>query len=71
LTADAGSGPPASRLQEWQGSSALPKTSLVFPLFIVEDDGAQQPIATMPGQYRWGSKRLQVRRPAAAPVGCI
>ena len=50
--------------QEWQGAGAIPKSSLVFPLFIVDDDSARQPIAAMPGQFRWGASRLGVRGPA-------
>jgi porphobilinogen synthase len=48
-------------LQDWacEGANVLPKSALVWPLFVLQDDGAKQPIAAMPGQCRWGSGRLR------------
>lgn len=37
---------------------AVPPASLVWPLFLVDADDAVEPIASMPGQYRWGVGRL-------------
>ena len=47
-------------LQQWQSGLPLAKGALVFPLFIVDDASAKQPIVSMPGQFRWGVDRLQV-----------
>ena len=45
-------------LRAWHGAGAIAPTSLVYPLFIVDDDDARQPIGAMPGQCRWGVRRL-------------
>lgn len=45
-------------VQAWQGAGPVPPTCLVYPLFIVDDDGARQEIGAMPGQARWGVDRL-------------
>ena len=49
-----------STLQSWssEGASHLPRTSLVWPLFLLDDPAARQPIASLPGQCRWGVSRL-------------
>jgi porphobilinogen synthase len=48
-------------LQEWQseGCMSIAKSSLVYPLFIVENDDSKQAISAMPSQYRWGVNRLR------------
>ncbi len=47
--------------QAWSSecATAIPATSLVWPLFIVDDDDAKQEIGAMPDQCRWGVNRLQ------------
>lgn len=49
-----------STLQAWssEGASHLPPSSLVWPLFLLDDPDARQPIASLPGQCRWGVSRL-------------
>lgn len=48
-------------LQSWASEHAdvLPKSSLCWPLFVLEDDNAKQEIKSMPGQHRWGVNRLR------------
>ncbi len=55
------------RPRRLRGSSVLRKmvretrmdvSSLVYPLFIVEDEGKKEEIASMPGQYRYSVDRL-------------
>ena len=47
-------------LRTWSSdhNDAVPASSLVWPLFLLEDAGAKQAIGSMPGQYRWGCDRL-------------
>ena len=53
-----------SLLHLWHSDAPLLSHHLVFPLFIVDDDEAKQPIASLPGQFRWGVHRLpQLLRP--------
>lgn len=48
-----------STLQAWQSPGPIPKTSLVYPLFVLDGDpDAKQDIPSMPGQSRWGVNRL-------------
>ena len=47
-------------LQSWSSDHAahLPPQALVWPLFLLDDPTARQPIPSMPGQCRWGVDRL-------------
>lgn len=45
-------------LHAWHSPAPLAASSLVFPLFVVDDDDAKQVIGSMPGQFRWGVNRL-------------
>ena len=47
-------------LRSWSSEhcDSIPASSLCWPLFLLEDSGAKQAIASMPGQHRWGSGRL-------------
>lgn len=58
--------PPAHRLhsalshpllRRWHTPTIDP-SQLVYPLFIVEDEFAKESIAALPGQHRWGLRRL-------------
>lgn len=40
-------------LREMVRETRLSPQDLVFPLFVVEGEGQQQPIPSMPGQFRW------------------
>lgn len=48
-------------LRVWQSAEGriLTKSSLIFPVFIVEDVDAKEEIKTLPGQYRYGVNRLK------------
>lgn len=45
-------------LRLWQSDGGPAAGRLVWPLFVTDDDRAREPIAAMPGQYRWGVDRL-------------
>ncbi len=46
-------------LRRWQTSGGLDAARLVYPLFVTDRPGAREPIAAMPGQYRWGMDRVE------------
>lgn len=46
-------------LKAWQSEVSVRATDLLYPVFVVEDDQAEQPIASLPGQSRWGVARLE------------
>ncbi|KAG4077577.1 hypothetical protein HA402_003004 [Bradysia odoriphaga] len=47
-------------LRKWQESNVdIRPHNLMYPIFIVEDDDAIQPIASMPGVSRYGNNKLQ------------
>ena len=62
-------------LQAWssEGASTLPPSSLVWPLFLLDDATARQPIASLPGQCRWGVSRLPeaLDGPVAAGLSAV
>lgn len=43
----------------WQAERTLQKTSLMYPIFIIDDPDKVEPIPSMPGQYRWGLNKLK------------
>ena len=45
-------------LQLWQSDFVLSAHDLVFPIFVTDAVDAKQPIASMPGQFRWSVDRL-------------
>jgi porphobilinogen synthase len=46
-------------LHKWHSPGKITPDSLMYPLFVTDDDNAMQPIGAMPGQYRWGVNRLE------------
>jgi porphobilinogen synthase len=49
---------PLSR--EWQQmNTQLSKTMLVYPIFVVDEEDAKQPIKSMPEQFQLGINRLE------------
>jgi delta-aminolevulinic acid dehydratase/porphobilinogen synthase len=42
----------------WSSDNAITAKSLVFPVFVVENDDDKQAITAMPGQYRYGVNTL-------------
>lgn len=45
----------------WQANGlSLTRKDLVFPLFITDDPNAKEPIPSLPGQFRWGVKKISV-----------
>ncbi|KAL7421925.1 Aminolevulinate dehydratase [Cryptotrichosporon argae] len=49
---------PLARTWQNQGRN-LSKTQFMYPIFISDDADAEQAIATLPGQKRWGVNRLE------------
>ena len=47
----------------------LHPSDLIWPLFICEGEGAEEPIASLPGVSRWGVDRLGQRAREAAELG--
>jgi hypothetical protein len=45
--------------RQWQAQRQLTKTMLMYPIFITDDPQASAPIASLPGQRRWGVDRLK------------
>ncbi|RKP37303.1 delta-aminolevulinic acid dehydratase [Dimargaris cristalligena] len=43
----------------WQCQPSLTKTGLIYPIFVSDIDHAKEAISSLPGQYRWGVRRLQ------------
>jgi delta-aminolevulinic acid dehydratase/porphobilinogen synthase len=41
------------------GGRNLTKSMLIYPIFISDDPDAEQEIATLPGQKRWGVNKLE------------
>lgn len=41
------------------GGRNLTKSMLIYPIFISDDPDAEQEIATLPGQKRWGINKLE------------
>jgi porphobilinogen synthase len=59
--------PTATRLQPlmqhpgiraWTGTPVLSKQSLMFPIFITDEEFAVEPIESLPGQSRWGPGKV-------------
>uniref|UniRef100_A0A1A9WCZ5 Delta-aminolevulinic acid dehydratase n=1 Tax=Glossina brevipalpis TaxID=37001 RepID=A0A1A9WCZ5_9MUSC len=48
---------PTLRLVQESGCEIMPH-NLMYPLFLINDDEAKQPIDSMPEQFRFGAKRL-------------
>ncbi|KIL68823.1 hypothetical protein M378DRAFT_831693 [Amanita muscaria Koide BX008] len=48
---------PLSR--SWQTRRTLTKSMFMYPIFITDDPEASVPIATLPGQRRWGVNKLE------------
>ncbi|KAF8721585.1 hypothetical protein AX14_010288 [Amanita brunnescens Koide BX004] len=48
---------PLSR--SWQSRRTLTKSMFMYPIFITDDPEASVPIASLPGQRRWGVNKLQ------------
>lgn len=46
-------------LHQLHSPGAITPDSLMWPLFVVDDDDAKQEIGAMPGQFRWGVNRLK------------
>jgi len=47
-------------LRTWQSNGrVLTKSSLIYPIFISDDPDAEEVIATLPGQKRWGINKLE------------
>ncbi|KAJ1924987.1 Aminolevulinate dehydratase [Tieghemiomyces parasiticus] len=42
----------------WQGPGALTKASLIYPIFVSDNPSAKEEIKSLPGQCRWGVRRL-------------
>jgi len=53
--------------------TVLTPASLIWPLFITEGQGVEEPIATLPGVSRWSVDRIATRAKEAAELGiaCI
>ena len=49
--------------------TVLTPADLIWPLFIVDGEGVEQPIATMPGVSRWSVDRIVERAREAAVLG--
>jgi len=45
-------------LRAWQSGVVPDATSLVYPVFVHDRPGGSEPIAAMPGQYRWSVKEV-------------
>lgn len=46
-------------LRDWQQLSVkYDATNLVFPIFVLDQDGLKNPIASMPGQFQWSVDKL-------------
>jgi porphobilinogen synthase len=46
-------------LRDWQGEQATDAARLVYPLFVASRPRAKEAIGSLPGQYRWGVRRLR------------
>ncbi|KAI9347985.1 hypothetical protein DFJ73DRAFT_449149 [Zopfochytrium polystomum] len=48
-------------LRAWQSAEGktLTKSSLIYPVFVLDDDNATEEITTMPGQFRYGVNKLK------------
>ncbi|OXC87273.1 porphobilinogen synthase [Cryptococcus neoformans AD1-7a] len=47
-------------LRTWQANGRnLTKSMLIYPIFISDDPDAEQEVATLPGQKRWGINKLE------------
>lgn len=42
----------------WHDPTTPETARIVYPLFVTDTDDAREPIAAMPGQFRWGINRL-------------
>src|SRR5918998_2637607 len=66
-----------SRSSSWcralVAETVLTPSDLIWPLFVVEGRGAEEPIATLPGVSRWSVDRLAERAREARDLGipCI
>ncbi len=45
-------------LRSWQGERTPEPWRLIYPLFVSDRPNACEPIAAMPGQFRWGADRV-------------
>jgi len=45
--------------RSWQARRTLTKSMFMYPIFITDDPNAHVPIASLPGQARWGVNKLQ------------
>lgn len=41
-------------LKAWNNSPSITASNLLFPIFVTDVDGKQEPINSLPNQYRWG-----------------
>jgi porphobilinogen synthase len=73
---------PASRLRRTRAGSwcrdlvaetTLAPTDLIWPMFVTEGEGVEEPIASLPGVSRWSVDRLvsQAREARALGIPCI
>ncbi|KAJ9078956.1 Aminolevulinate dehydratase [Entomophthora muscae] len=46
-------------LREWQVGKTISKSCLIYPIFVSDQDDLQEPIASLPGQFRWGINKLE------------
>ncbi|KAI0230032.1 Aminolevulinate dehydratase [Massospora cicadina] len=46
-------------LREWQTGKSISKSSLIYPIFVSDQDDLQESIASLPGQFRWGLGKLE------------
>ena len=44
--------------RHWRTQARVSYQDLVYPLFVVEGQGQKQPIAAMPGQFRWSTDTI-------------
>src|SRR5690606_7042159 len=73
---------PATRLRRTRASAwsralhretVLTPADLIWPLFVTEGEGAEKPVASLPGVSRWSADRIVDRAKEAAGLGipCI
>lgn len=46
-------------LRTWQVSKTITKKALIYPIFISDQDDLQEPIKSLPGQFRWGVGKIE------------
>ena len=66
-----------TRARAWSralvAETVLTPSDLIWPLFVTEGQGVEEPIATLPGVSRWSVDRIgdQVREAAALGIPCV